>query len=90
MFPLRGKNENWGAEGQPPLTSHDLNNVRPYDILDNRARGGQRPGLDKQYPKLIGATGKYGKGIYGRGLYGQGSEGVPVTNMCEVTTIKVS
>jgi len=24
-----------------------MNNVRPYDTLDDRARGGQRPGLDK-------------------------------------------
>ena len=30
-----------------PLTSADMNNVRPYDTLDDRARGGQRPGLDK-------------------------------------------
>jgi len=46
-FPYKGKNENWSASRQPPLTSPSLNNVRVYDVLKNRARGGQRPGLDK-------------------------------------------
>lgn len=46
-FPYKGKNENWSASRQPPLTSPDLNNVRVYDVLGNRARGGQRPGLKK-------------------------------------------
>lgn len=46
-FPLKGKNENYSASEQPPLTSPDLQNVRPYDTSEERARGGQRPGLDK-------------------------------------------
>ncbi len=46
-FPLQGKNENYAASKQPPQTSPDLNNVRPYDVSDTRARGGQRPGLEK-------------------------------------------
>ncbi len=32
---------------QSPETSPDMNNVRLFDVLDHRARGGQRPGLDK-------------------------------------------
>jgi len=46
-FPLKGKDENWAASGQPPLTSPDLQNVRPRDTLDKRSRGGQRPGVRK-------------------------------------------
>ena len=46
-FPLKGKDENWAASGQPPLTSPDLQNVRPRDIQDKRSRGGQRPGMRK-------------------------------------------
>ena len=46
-FPYKGKNENWPASRQPPLTSPNLSNVRVYDVLKNRARGGQRPGTAK-------------------------------------------
>jgi len=46
-FPFEGKNENFAASSQPPTTSANLKNARVYDTLGNRARGGQRPGLDK-------------------------------------------
>ena len=46
-FPKSGINKGQAAVDQPADTSPDMNNVRPYDTLDNRARGGQRPGLDK-------------------------------------------
>ena len=56
-FPYKGKNENWSASRQPPLTSPSLKNVRVYDILKNRARGGQRPGLAKWGAgTLVGGT----------------------------------
>jgi len=32
---------------QAPEISADMNNMRLFDVLDHRARGGQRPGLDK-------------------------------------------
>ena len=35
------------TSNQSPTTSPDMNNMRVYDTLDNRARGGQRAGLDK-------------------------------------------
>jgi len=54
-FPLSGINKGQAAVDQPENTSPDMNNVRPYDTLDNRARGGQRPGLDKKYSQRIGA-----------------------------------
>lgn len=53
-FPFRGKNTNYATGTQEPFTSPVLNNVRAYDVLENRARGGQRPGLQKQYSALMG------------------------------------
>jgi len=53
-FPVDGINKGQAAVDQPVNTSPDLNNVRPYDTLDNRMRGGQRPGLDKRYSQQIG------------------------------------
>lgn len=47
LFPIRGLHRGGVTSLLPPLTTNDMNNVRPYDTLDNRARGGQRPGLDK-------------------------------------------
>ena len=47
QFPIYGKHVGFATVNQPNLTSPDLQNVRPFDTLDNRARGGQRPGLDK-------------------------------------------
>jgi len=46
-FPSDGINKGQAAVDQPMNTSPDMNNARPYDTLDNRNRGGQRPGLDK-------------------------------------------
>lgn len=46
-FPLKGLDENWAVSGQPPLTSPDLQNVRPRDVQDKRSRGGQRPAVRK-------------------------------------------
>ena len=47
QFPINGIDRNWAASGQPNLTTYDCMNVRPYDVIANRSRGGQRPGLDK-------------------------------------------
>ena len=46
-FPFSGIGKGRAASNQSPGTSPDINNMRPYDTLDNRARGGQRPGLDR-------------------------------------------
>ena len=53
-FPLKGINRNFAAVNQPPLTSPELLNVRPYDVVNGRMRGGQRPGLKKAYSACIG------------------------------------
>ena len=54
-FPMAGVNLNYAASTQPPDTSPRMNNVRPREVLENRVRGGQRPGLEKQYGQQLGA-----------------------------------
>ena len=53
-FPMNGKNVNFAASTQPDFTSADLCNVRPFDVLEKRARGGQRPGMRKVFTQCIG------------------------------------
>ena len=43
-FPLLGVNNGLATSKQPFATAPDMSNVRLRDVLDNRARGGQRPG----------------------------------------------
>lgn len=45
MFPLLGLNKGRVTSQQPFATASRMLNIRLYDVLDNRARGGQRPGL---------------------------------------------
>lgn len=45
QFPLLGQHKGMATSKQPFATSFLMNNVRLYDVLDKRARGGQRPGL---------------------------------------------
>lgn len=53
-FPMKGQDTNYAATAQPPFTSPRLRNVRPYDVLERRARGGQRPGLRRMYEQVLG------------------------------------
>lgn len=46
-FPVNGIDRGRACSQQDSTSSPDMNNMRLYDTLDNRARGGQRPGLDK-------------------------------------------
>ena len=52
-FPIQGLHEGLPAKDQPPLTSPSLQNVRPFDVEEDRIRGGQRPGLVKAYSTQI-------------------------------------
>lgn len=54
-FPMLGVNRNYAATTQPQFTCPDMKNVRPYDVLENRARGGQRPGLSRLWEQILGA-----------------------------------
>lgn len=57
LFPIKGIHRGGVTSLLPPLTTCHMNNMRPYDTLDNRARGGQRPGLVKWGDgDLIGAA----------------------------------
>lgn len=57
VFPIKGLHKGFMTEKQPGLTSFSMLNVRPYDTLSNRLRGGQRPGLVKWGEgTLIGAA----------------------------------
>lgn len=49
IFPLKGLDEGWAFGRQPKGTTPDVQNCYPFDPLDSRARGGQRPGLSKYY-----------------------------------------
>jgi hypothetical protein len=42
-FPFKGYHKGFATQNQPEGTSPHLLNVRPYDSLDDRARGGKRP-----------------------------------------------
>ena len=53
-FPLSGIDKGRAVPEEDLATSPDLNNVRPYDTLDSRARGGQRPAFVKKYSQQIG------------------------------------
>lgn len=53
-FPLNGIDKGRTTSEQPRQTSPDMKNMRPYDTLDNRARGGQRPASRKRYSDPIG------------------------------------
>ncbi len=53
-FPTGGIDKGRAVPEEDLSTTGDCNNVRPYDTLDKRARGGQRPALDKAYSQQIG------------------------------------
>lgn len=68
-FPLKGINKSRVPEEQPEATSPDMNNVRAFDTLDERIRGGQRPGMKKRYSEVVSPV----------------ALGGPVIAMCEVS-----
>ena len=53
-FPHKGYHKGRPTTRQPPGTSPHLQNVRPYDPLDDRARGGQRPAAVKWSATQVG------------------------------------
>ena len=53
-FPSSGLHEGLAVEQQPPTTSPHLKNVRPFDVEEERVRGGKRPGLVKAYTTQVG------------------------------------
>ena len=52
-FPSSGLHEGLPSQDQPVTTSFLLQNVRPFDVSDERIRGGQRPGTVLAYTTRI-------------------------------------
>lgn len=46
-FPFKGIHKGFLFEKQVPGTTSAINNMRPWDSIGGRIRGGQRPALDK-------------------------------------------
>lgn len=57
LFPVAGIDRRLSFRGQPPFTTYDAQNVRPIDPIEQRARGGSRPGLSKAMDTQLGTTG---------------------------------
>jgi len=55
QFPFGGLNRRYGYQSQPPYTTPDCLNVRPFDSIEDRQRGGMRPGLKKTFAQQIGS-----------------------------------
>ena len=47
QLPIKGLHLGGSVEAGPAMTSGHMNNVRARDVLENKVRIGQRPGLDK-------------------------------------------
>jgi hypothetical protein len=58
MFPARGIDKQMGFQSQPPYSSPGLQNVRPFDTLEGKGRGGSRPGIRKGYQTQLGGGAK--------------------------------
>lgn len=54
-FPVGGLVERFGHQQGPVFSTPDCLNVRPYDTLQGRMRGGSRPGLTKAFNDLLGS-----------------------------------
>lgn len=52
-FPTAGLVRRFGYQNQPPYTTCGAKNVRPFDTLEGRERGGSRPGLRRAYSNLV-------------------------------------
>lgn len=55
-WPKQGFVENAALMDQPPLTTTDCLNVRNFDSLDRRNRGGQRTGISKYITTAVNST----------------------------------
>jgi hypothetical protein len=53
-FPLGGVDKRGAFRAQPPFSTPDALNVFPFDLVDDRERGGTRPGLAEKWNDLNG------------------------------------
>lgn len=54
-FPQAGLDRSGSYRSSPPFTSPDLSNVRSFDPIERRNRGGSRPGLGKAFFEELGS-----------------------------------
>ncbi len=54
-FPVAGVVKRYGYQSQPPYTTPDCSNVRPFEVLKGRERGGSRPGISKRFAAAMGS-----------------------------------
>ena len=55
LFPVGGLHERYAHQQGPVYTTPDCLNVRPYDTLLGRERGGSRPGLCRAFREQLGS-----------------------------------
>ena len=55
-FPIGGVDKGRATPEEDLAVSNDMNNSRPYDTIDHKARGGQRPAFTKRYAQQIGGA----------------------------------
>jgi hypothetical protein len=55
FFPFKGLNDAMAYKDQIPLTTPLIANCRVKDVEENRARGGQRPGMSKVFAEQVGS-----------------------------------
>tara|TARA_R110000824_G_scaffold225667_1_gene413342 strand:+ start:7527 stop:11051 length:3525 start_codon:yes stop_codon:yes gene_type:complete len=82
-FPVKGINENFGYEDQPPGTTPDAENVRPHTYgVDSkgRMRGGSRPGLSPHIKDYLGAELKFREEFDGDGKEAK----LPIQNIIQI------
>ena len=53
-LPIAGIFKGFNPENTDPKYSNDMSNVRPIDVLEDRVRLGQRPGLKRWCAQQIG------------------------------------
>ena len=56
QLPIKGIHRGGAVETSPALTSGYMSNCRARDVLENKVRLGQRPGLDKWSTDQVGAA----------------------------------
>lgn len=82
MFPVKGLHEGVGYDIQPPGTTSDASNVRGFDPLKKRLRGGRRPGTGKYYASAINGTNviqTMAKAVVGTAYVSQNPDNGPVS-----------
>ena len=54
LWPMGGLDRSRGLQTHPPYTTPDCKNVRPFDPIEHRSRGGSRSGLEKAVATELG------------------------------------